>query len=72
MSVIIYQFVLLLYQFVARIAALTNEKARLFVDGRKNLLDVVHSKFKSEKRHRIWIHAASLGEYEQALPLIKA
>lgn len=72
MSVIIYQFVLLLYQFVARIAALTNEKARLFVDGRKNLLDVVQSKLKSEKRPRIWIHAASLGEYEQALPLIKA
>lgn len=72
MSVVIYQIVLSLYQFAARLAAFSNEKARLFVDGRKNLLANVQSKLKSEKRSRIWIHAASLGEYEQALPLIKA
>jgi len=72
MSVIIYQFVLTLYQFAARLASFTNDKARLFVDGRKNLLTIVQAKLKSEKRPRIWIHSASLGEYEQALPLIKA
>ena len=72
MSVLFYQFALFFYRMAAQVAALTNEKARLFIDGRKSLLEHVASSLQQEKRPRIWLHAASLGEYEQAVPLLKA
>jgi len=72
MSVLLYQFALFFYRMAAQVASLTNEKARLFIDGRKNLLEHVASSMQQEKRPRIWLHAASLGEYEQAVPLLKA
>lgn len=72
MSVLLYQFALFFYRMAAQVASLTNEKARLFIDGRKNLLEHVASSMQQEKRLRIWLHAASLGEYEQAVPLLKA
>jgi 3-deoxy-D-manno-octulosonic-acid transferase len=72
MSVLLYQFALFFYRMAAQVASLTNEKARLFIDGRKNLLEQVASSLRLEKRPRIWLHAASLGEYEQAVPLLKA
>ena len=72
MSVLLYQFALFFYRMAAQVAALTNEKARLFIDGRKNLLEHVASSMQQEKRPRVWLHAASLGEYEQAVPLLKA
>jgi 3-deoxy-D-manno-octulosonic-acid transferase len=72
MSVLLYQFALFFYRMAAHVASLTNEKARLFIDGRKNLLEYVVGCLQFEKRPRIWLHAASLGEYEQAVPLLKA
>jgi 3-deoxy-D-manno-octulosonic-acid transferase len=72
MSVLLYQIALFFYRMAAQVASLTNEKARLFIDGRKNLLEQVASSLRLEKRPRIWLHAASLGEYEQAVPLLKA
>jgi 3-deoxy-D-manno-octulosonic-acid transferase len=72
MTVLLYQFALFFYRMAAHVAALTNEKAHLFIDGRKSLLVHVASALQQEKRPRIWMHAASLGEYEQAVPLLKA
>ena len=72
MSVLLYQFALFFYRMAAQVAALTNEKARLFIDGRNKLLEYVAGCLQFEKRPRIWLHAASLGEYEQAFPLLKA
>lgn len=42
---------------------------KLFVKGRKRVFGVLEGKISSTDRV-IWIHAASLGEYEQAVPII--
>jgi len=49
-----------------RIAALWNAKARQWVDGRKIFPDF------SPAQKRIWVHCASLGEFEQGRPIIEA
>ena len=42
-------------------------KVKLFVDGRKNVFEILRSKINLQDK-TIWFHAASLGEYEQGLP----
>jgi len=45
---------------------------KLFVEGRKNVFQQIQLKLSVRKEHkRIWIHTASLGEYEQAVPIIE-
>ena len=51
------------------IAALFNEKARLLHRGRKSTFPIL--KEKCAGKSVIWLHAASLGEYEQGKPLIQ-
>jgi 3-deoxy-D-manno-octulosonic-acid transferase len=53
------------------IAGLFNPKARLFVDGRKGLLTRIELDMQRESRPKIWFHCASLGEFEQARPIIE-
>jgi 3-deoxy-D-manno-octulosonic-acid transferase len=43
---------------------------KLFVDGRKDIFSILQSKL-SPNDKSIWFHAASLGEYEQGLPVIE-
>lgn len=53
-----------------KVLSLFNDKTKKGVEGRKNSLDIVKSSFsKSDKV--LWMHAASLGEYEQGLPVLK-
>lgn len=47
-----------------------NKSIAKFHQGRKNLFSSLKENTKNLERP-IWIHAASLGEYEQAVPLIK-
>jgi 3-deoxy-D-manno-octulosonic-acid transferase len=47
-----------------------NEKARKFVNGRKNQFFELRNDLKGQ--NPIWIHAASLGEFEQGRPIIEA
>jgi len=53
-----------------QIAALKNDKAKLWVEGRKNTFEYLEQKL-SKSEEIIWIHAPSLGEFEQARPLIE-
>ncbi len=69
----LYNLVVLLYGCVIRLAAVNNPKAKLWVNGRKNwriTLEEKISKIQNEKK--IWVHCASLGEFEQGRPLIEA
>lgn len=62
-----------MYGLVIRMASVKNPKAKLWVSGRKNwrtTLEEKISKIKNEKK--IWVHCASLGEFEQGRPLIEA
>jgi 3-deoxy-D-manno-octulosonic-acid transferase len=67
---IIYTIGIWFYGLGIRIAALFNEKARLWVRGRKGIFTELERAF-SGKTNPVWIHCASLGEYEQAKPLIE-
>ena len=53
-----------------RIAAFFNGKARQWVRGRKGVFAELERAFPG-KTHPVWVHCASLGEYEQAKPLIE-
>ena len=50
--------------------ALFSPKIKLFVEGRKTLFQSLESKISSHDK-TIWFHAASLGEYEQGLPVME-
>lgn len=53
-----------------KVFSLFNDKTKKGVDGRKKSLEKVKSAF-SKTDKVIWMHAASLGEYEQGLPVLE-
>lgn len=59
-----------LYTLAIAIASLFNAKARLWVKGRRHQFQKLQSCFTGDE-HPVWIHSASLGEYEQARPIIE-
>lgn len=67
-----YRLSILLYAFALRVASLFNPKAKLFIDGRKDLLLKIKAQMGNELRPRIWMHCASLGEFEQGRPVLDA
>ncbi len=59
-----------LYAFAVKLASIKNSKAKKFVAGRRHWQK--HLAEKTENSSRIiWFHAASLGEMEQGLPIIR-
>lgn len=62
-----------IYIFVAlvKLAALFSQKARLWVVGRKDWRKRLRSAMDGAQSV-VWVHAASLGEFEQGRPLIEA
>ncbi|MDP9957792.1 3-deoxy-D-manno-octulosonic-acid transferase [Epilithonimonas hungarica] len=52
-----------------KILSLFDSKAKKGVRGRKESLKIVREKIKGKKV--LWMHAASLGEYEQGLPVLE-
>ena len=71
MSSIVYNRGIKTYTLAIKTASLFNNKARLWTKGRKNIFFKLQSAFKNETAKIIWIHAASLGEFEQGRPLIE-
>ena len=47
-----------------------SKKMKLFVEGRKDVFKILNEKLKPSDR-TIWFHCASLGEFEQGLPIIE-
>jgi 3-deoxy-D-manno-octulosonic-acid transferase len=66
----IYNILIALSGILIKLAALFNPKLRLFVEGRKNIFDVLIHQINPEHKI-IWFHAASLGEFEQGLPVME-
>ena len=54
-----------------KISALFSSKMKLFINGRKFVWKHLNKTFTTQDKI-IWVHAASLGEYEQAVPVIEA
>lgn len=53
------------------IASVFNKKAKQFVRGRKGLIKNVQRTFGTETKPVIWMHCASLGEFEQGRPVLE-
>ncbi|MHC0445996.1 3-deoxy-D-manno-octulosonic acid transferase [Flavobacterium sp. 3-218] len=66
----LYNLAIHIAGFFLRIIALFSPKIKLFVEGRKNVFDTLQEKIQPEDK-TIWFHSASLGEYEQGLPVIE-
>jgi 3-deoxy-D-manno-octulosonic-acid transferase len=67
----LYNLGISFYSLAARIKALGNEKAKLWVEGRENLLPQIEDSCKNLFQS-IWIHCPSLGEFEQGRPVLEA
>jgi 3-deoxy-D-manno-octulosonic-acid transferase len=68
----LYNLLYPLFRLLLRIVSRFSPKVRASLDGRKNLFADLESKLAAIPAHRkrIWIHAASVGEFEQARPII--
>ena len=66
----LYNLIILLASQIVKLLALFSPKMKLFVNGRKEVLSTLQSKINATDK-TIWFHAASLGEYEQGLPVIE-
>jgi 3-deoxy-D-manno-octulosonic-acid transferase len=64
----IYQILVSLFSSLSPLFALVNSKLRKQLQGQRNSLKQLPNFTKKGKL--VWIHVASLGEYEQALPII--
>ncbi|MCC6287339.1 MAG: 3-deoxy-D-manno-octulosonic acid transferase, partial [Chitinophagaceae bacterium] len=74
MITIFYNLFVRIYHLSIQLATIWNTKARLWVNGRKNLFPLLYSRLQNlpnDKTIRIWMHASSLGEFEQGKPLIE-
>ncbi len=65
-----YNLLVHLAGFLLKIVALFSPKIKLFVEGRKTVFATLSSKISGTDK-TIWFHAASLGEYEQGLPVME-
>ena len=66
----LYNPIVQIADFLLKIVALFSPKIKLFVEGRKSIFEILESKINATDK-TIWFHAASLGEYEQGLPVIE-
>jgi 3-deoxy-D-manno-octulosonic-acid transferase len=66
----IYTIVISLYTWLIRIVSPFNPKARQWVNGRKGWEQKLKEKLPADGRS-IWVHCASLGEFEQGRPVIE-
>ncbi len=66
----LYNIVVHIVIFVLAIVGLFNEKIKSFIHGRKKIFEYLNQHISKNDRV-IWFHTASLGEFEQGLPVIE-
>lgn len=67
---IVYNILTYILDFLLKIIGLFNAKINLGVKGRAKSLEILRSNIDNSDRV-IWFHCASLGEYEQGLPVFQ-
>jgi 3-deoxy-D-manno-octulosonic-acid transferase len=70
LSVFLYNIFLLFFKAGTHIASLFNVKAKKWVQGRRHIFERLEKVIPSGKKI-IWIHCASLGEFEQGKPIME-
>ena len=70
----LYNIFIFLFVLGIRVASLVNEKAKLWVNGRKGILGKIEEALAGnhDKKKIAWFHCASLGEFEQGRPVMEA
>jgi 3-deoxy-D-manno-octulosonic-acid transferase len=71
LGVFFYNIFLALLKTGIHLASLFDGKAKKWVQGRKNIFETLEKTIPENKKI-IWIHCASLGEFEQGRPLIES
>jgi 3-deoxy-D-manno-octulosonic-acid transferase len=71
LTIILYNLFLWLYQVCVRLVSPWNRKAAGWVHGRKGIFKTI-SQAGIKGRQRVWVHCASLGEFEQGRPVIES
>jgi 3-deoxy-D-manno-octulosonic-acid transferase len=66
-----YSLAIFFYDLAISLAQSVNPKARLLYSGRKNTPAVLAQFKRDRSKHLAWFHCASLGEFEQARPVIE-
>jgi len=68
---LLYNIFLALYGTAIRISSLWNPKAKKWVAGRKSIFQQISNQFQAPGSKCVWMHCASLGEFEQGRPLLE-
>ncbi|GAB4129122.1 MAG: glycosyltransferase N-terminal domain-containing protein [Raineya sp.] len=71
LELFIYKLFTKTYHWLIRLAAIGSKKARLWIEGRKKVFSTLKQKI-SIQSPKVWFHCASLGEFEQARPVLEA
>ncbi|MFM7486935.1 MAG: 3-deoxy-D-manno-octulosonic acid transferase [Cytophagales bacterium] len=70
-STVVYTFFIRLLALAYRLASPFNLKAKQFSNGREKLFEKLRSRFAGNSYKIVWVHCASLGEFEQGRPIIE-
>jgi len=65
-----YNFIISLYALIVHIISPFHKKARKMVEGHKQVYTKLKQEIDPDAKY-IWLHAASLGEFEQGRPIIE-
>lgn len=68
---LLYNIGVNIYEYGISLAAHHNHKAKLWRDGHKDLLAHIEQSMLGVQGRIVWLHAASLGEFEQGRPIIE-
>ena len=68
---LLYNIGIRLYGLGVRVASFFNPKAKKWIEGRKGLLRRVEKEAGAYSGETLWVHCASLGEFEMARPIME-
>jgi 3-deoxy-D-manno-octulosonic-acid transferase len=71
LTILLYNLFLWLYQVGIRIVSPGNKKAAAWINGRKGIFKTIREA-KIRGNQRVWMHCASLGEFEQGRPVVES
>jgi len=67
---LLYRMSVWLYALIVRVIAPFHRRAGQFISQRKGIFERLELDFRNHEGKLIWVHCASLGEYEQAKPIL--
>jgi len=71
MAVFLYTLSLKIIELFASLAGIFNHKAKVFTQGRKDWQNKLTRQLGNGTSPLLWVHASSVGEYEQGRPVIE-